>query len=258
MMRDARPYRKRTRSIGYGGYRTPAAAAPYKKRTYVRKSYIPRGIPMGELKGVDTKNSGSRIIDTTNTNAQILVPNLPRTGSGSYNRVGRKAKLSSLRIKFNIDFSFQANATTGVLEGNYVRCAVVWDKQPSGTIPSFDTIFGVTVQDGTESSTLLAPLKYDNTARFSVLRDDLIMCNPEAYNGAAGTGPFLTYRKIHEQFIALKGKTTVFSGDSAPMTIADISSGALYVILRSQVNITGENEANLGDDSFMRLRFTDY
>ena len=61
--------------------------------------YIP-----GEMKGMDTDVSQNAIVGTTNSNANIMVLNLIQQGNGSWNRVGRKTHLSSVRIKGAVNF----------------------------------------------------------------------------------------------------------------------------------------------------------
>ena len=116
-----------------------------------RANRIIKTIP-GEMKGMDTDISYVRVIGSTNTNGGIYVLNLVQQGNGSWNRVGRKTHSSSVRLKGNISFACAPVVATGVMTAPACRLVLVWDKQPSsGAIPNFDTIFGITAQDGTES-----------------------------------------------------------------------------------------------------------
>lgn len=211
-----------------------------------------------ELKGVDTSLSLTPVIATTSTNACSFTLNLVQAGNGSWNRVGRKISLQSLRVRATFSHAYALTATTNNNFGNSVRMVVVWDKQPSsGSVPTFDTIFGRTAQDGTESCLFLDALRYDNSERFSVLRDKVIDMPIQSTTPVAGTGNQVTNFYSCDEFIPLKGAITVFSGQSSPMTIADISSGALYVFFRTQLDTPVTNVVSVDADSFARLRYKD-
>lgn len=207
----------------------------------------------GELRGMDTILTNASIVGTTNTNDDIQCLNLIETGNGSWNRNGRKAFLKSLRLKGTVTGDLAAAATTYDVGSTYLRMIVVWDKQPSGgTIPTFDTIFGYTTQDGTESVTTMSNLRYDNTGRFSVLKEHVFVPPPVAPLGAAAQASY-TYHIPFDFFIDLKNRTTIYSGDSDPVTIADISSGSLLLVWRADA--AGQNWS-VDDISTARLRFT--
>lgn len=214
--------------------------------------------PRLEVKGVDTKigTDPAGVVSTTNTNADITVLNLVQQGAGSWNRVGRKVFPKSIRIKGTVVFHSKIDPTL-IERGNVLRCVLVWDKQPSGaSIPTFDKIFGITEQNGTESSTVMAPVKYDNMDRFTILKEWQISSQPGASStGAAGAG---TANVLHfDEFYRFKGKReTVYQGQSNPMTIADISTGAIYLVLRAEYQLP---ECNVWIDpsTFARFRYTD-
>lgn len=209
----------------------------------------------GELKGMDTALTQTPILSTTNTNGGIVVMNLVVPGNGSWNRIGRKIRMRSLRIVGTVDAqcTYQTVATT--MHGGTVRMIVVYDKQPSGVLPTFDSIFGLTAADGTESTNYLSPLRYDNTDRFVVLKDTKWNCNPE---GMVATGGVIISPQYKiDEYIRLPNLETVYSGQTSPQTIADISSGALYVIFRADENTSGIFTAVVPSVSFGRLRYVD-
>jgi len=207
-----------------------------------------------ELKGVDTSLSLSPIISTSTTNGSSFLLNAIAPGSGSFNRIGRKAILKSLRIKGGLSFGMTPSAA-GAVDPNSVRMVIVWDKQPnSGTIPTWDLIFGVTDQAGAETSNVLAPLKYDNMARFQVLKDKSFDCQTVPGN-VVSTATVNQFVSIDE-YIALGNRETTYSGQSATCTIADISTGALYVYFRAQSQTTTASAA-VDADTIARLRYMD-
>jgi len=211
----------------------------------------------GELKGMDTRLTvAGPVISTVTTNADAILLNAVEPGNGSYNRIGRKIFAKTARLSGLVQFTYSGNTTTLDIIGNCMRMVVVWDKQPSGVLPKYDEIFGSTSQDGTETSDVLDNLRYDNTARFQVLRDLKICATPFTTNNLGGTTDLLQNKYHFDEFIDLKNRTTVFSGDSDPVTIADISSGGLYVYFRAQVSIDNITDFAILPESICRLRFT--
>jgi len=206
-------------------------------------------------KGMDTDVSiaAGSVIDTTTTNASSFVLNLVQQGAGSWNRVGRKIVPKSLRIKGTAIFTMTPLFSSGAQAGNTLRQVVVWDKQPSGgAVPTFDTIFGITAQDGTESCPdITCPPRYDTMDRFQVLSDTML-CSGDAISNSIGTAPYLQKTMEIDTYIPLKVGETLFSGQSAPMTIADINSGALYVFYRARNNLAS---AQASVDAIARLRY---
>lgn len=219
------------------------------------KSYPAPQQAKPEKKGVDFDISNAAIVDTTNTNDDIAVMNLIQSGNGSWNRIGRKVKLDSIRLKGVAECIIGLDGSNH-LYGSALRMLLVWDKQPSsGTIPTFDDIFGITEQDGTESSTVMAPPRYDNMDRFRVLMDKTLHANPDVYNaGAGGDNYFVT---PFDYYVKLRGCESNYSGQSQPMTIADISSGALYLVYRATENTAGSKAWQVQSSSVARLRYTD-
>lgn len=224
-----------------------------KRRNYGKQAQMIRKMA-GEKKGMDTDlDAITDIIATTNTNADGYVLNLVRQGSGSWQRDGKKIYCKSLRLTLNLRYINAATGTPQVL-GATLRIVVVWDSQPSGVLPTFDTIFGRTVQDGTEETNYNDAIRYDNMDRFKILSDDYIDQNPmilQTTNTAANI-----YNRHYDKYIKLGNRTTIFSGQSTPMTIADISSGGLYVYFRTSAYLDGTEEWNVFTGT-ARLRYSD-
>jgi len=208
------------------------------------------------IKGVDSDLSQS-IIATTTTNAGIDVLNLIVPGSGSWNRVGRKTVCKSVRIKGNLLWANVPTFATGQgMITTAVRGVLVWDNAPTGTIPTYDTIFGSTLQAGTEQVTsIFDPVKYDGMERFRVIRE---WCweEPPVTVPAFGTGPNMQATVCIDEYVKLPGGGLVsnYSGQSSPQTIADISSGALYLIWRTTSSTAG---GSVTLDAMARLRYYD-
>jgi len=181
--------------------------------------------------------------------------NLIQQGVGSWNRVGRKIMSRSLRIKASLEYLCTQVAATGDISGAYCRMIVLWDKQPQGVLPAYNTIFAVTGQDGTETETLLAPLKYDQMDRYKVLLDKVYNFNIPA--GGPANGDNNTVVQTVDEYLRLNNLETVFSAQNTPAGIADIASGGLYIIFRASVNTAGTGVVSVGQYSICRLRYTD-
>ncbi len=242
--------------------RTAGWTAPRGRTTFARaqarrggaRAFLQKN--SGELKGMDTDLAiVGPIIATTSTNTDAFAMNLVEPGNGSYNRIGRKIFCKTLRISGVMQYQYNADPTSGSATGVACRMVVVWDKQPSGTLPTFDVMFGRTSQAGLEATTVFDNLRYDNMSRFQVLRNLMLEANPYVGDGGGTTNLIVNSYNIDE-FIDLKNRTTVFSGDSDPVTIADISSGGLYVFFRAEASAANVTDWVCNPSMHSRLRFT--
>jgi len=247
----------KARLYGDGGRMVKRARkGPAPATTAAVKQAVARAVARtGEKKGMDTAITiAGPVIATTNTNGDCIVLNLVQQGAGSWNRIGRKINLQSVRLRGQVRWLNTASSNNWA--GNTLRMVVVWDKQPSGAaIPAFDTVFGKTAQDGTESTTFLDAVKYDNMDRFSILRDCVMNFTSQIVtNPITGVAVQL---QTFDEFIKLGNREVVFLGQSAPMTIADISTGALYVYFRSAAADNDVNDIAIDSLSFARVRYVD-
>ena len=234
--------------------RVSSARGPYRSRATIPVNRRSLRAATGEKKGVDTNLDNSPMLTTTNSNAGIILVNPIQQGTGSWNRVGRKVLNRSLRIKGWVIFINTPTTTTGIVESNSCRICVVWDKQPSQTgVPTYDTIFGITEQDGTESAEVFSPPKYDNMDRFVVLKEMNVDLAETAYMGQ-GTAPQLNVRKAIDCYIKLNNLETNYADTANPLTASAISTGALYVTFRAAVNSA---QSVVGFNGIARLRYTD-
>jgi len=208
-----------------------------------------------EMKGMDTDISYSPIVGTLNTNEGIYPLNLIQPGTGSWNRVGRKVLLQSIRVVGRLYCSIRPDPA-GVIRNNNVRLLLVWDKQPSGAaLPAFNTVFGITSQGGVESCPdYTSPPRYDNMSRFKVLKDWNVDLKAEFINPTGATPDYKAIG-IVDTYVKLKGLETVFSGQSNPCTIADISSGALYLIQRAHTDTA--SVSTVESNMVARLRYVE-
>lgn len=208
-----------------------------------------------ELKGVDVDLSIAPIIATTNTNGSAFLMNAIQSGTGSWNRIGKKTWLKSFRIKGNFTFLIVPTFATGASTTNYVRMVVVWDRQPNeGAIPAFDTVFGITDGAGVESCPdITCPPRYDGMDRFRIIHDSNHVAHDyfiPSFGGAPSSGlycPVDVYQK-------LPNLESLYANTANPLTTANISSGALLVYFRAYQN----NAVTNGQfDGISRVRYVD-
>lgn len=215
----------------------------------------------GEIKGVDVLIEDNDIlaaIGANNTNVWLL--NGVQTGSGFFNRVGKKIKLKSVRVKGNFAATYIPDAVSGRVNSTVARMLVVYDEDgPFAALPTMDQILLSTDQTGASNSTsMMAQANFVNMERFTILRDKMIDLNPGtvgyALPTATGEGQITVTCPVDE-YIKLKGRDTVFSSTSNPVTIADISKGALYVLFLISYRAAGETVAAF--NGYTRVRYFD-
>ena len=234
---------------------------PYKKRQSkgITTKYSAKK-KSREIKTVDLTitdnygNAGVYVADTMTTlmfNTSLsMVQNVVRVnqGAGISQRIGNKIALKSLRLRFGIELT----GNTGT-PPQLARFMVIYDRQPNGTYPSAGVILSNattagTITNGTAYSSI-NPTLFD---RFIVLMDKTFIIGGDVNGPTTAT----TEQKgfIIDEFIKLKGLETCFSGNTAGSPIADIQTGALYIV--------GLGDQTANTEAFfmagmMRLRYYD-
>lgn len=238
--------------------RTRDAPGSSKRPMKKRRTFPKRASPskMGEIKGVDTDINDTSVLTTTNTSGDIVALNLVRSGTNSWERIGKKVNLKSVRLTGEANFEVVPAATTGLYDTMQMRICLVWDKQPNGAaIPNFDAIFGTTDQAGTEATgSVLDALKFDVMKRFTILRDHRITV--PAMSFAPGTTPTASVAVPFDLYVPLKDREVVFGGQSSPMTYTDIYSGGLLLVYRATAVTYGSAVVRV-TDATARLRYSD-
>ena len=229
---------------------TAGGLVPYGPTRY----YTPRPIgARGVSKGVDTDISEASVATTMSNNQDVKVLNLIQAGTGSWNRVGRIVTMKSIRLRMQIQLSLSATDTN--TRARLFRYLIVYDRQPNGTIPVKSDIIQFKDQSGTETGTWNGFMSYDNMERFTILKDQTIELNvpPRTFDSAGVPKNIVDVEKYEECYLRLNHITN-YKSESTPMTIADISTGALYLVY-----LADETEiASLSvKESYARLRYTD-
>jgi len=197
--------------------------------TYVT-SYMPERDEEAKLMDTDISAVFGAVIDTTNTNEDIAVLNLIDPGPAAYNRIGRRVFLKSVRLFGELRMALAPEAPTTMMTSLLVRFVLVWDKQPSGVLPTFDQIFGSTLRDGTNTVTYIDKVLPSQMERFRIIGEWFEKAEPNFYDP-----DYQVYLSVFDRLMSLR-ETSVYSGQTSPCTIADISSGALYLIARANQN----------------------
>nr|QIK03913.1 capsid protein [Tundra vole stool-associated circular virus] len=224
-----------------------------------------------ELKGMDTHIENNIIAEDLSSNDDIWALNLVAPGNGSFNRIGKSIINKSIRLKGI--FHFRGEMTQNFYDEQCVRWSVVWDKSPnSGTYPKWDDIFCNTFYNGDEKAFFESSLRFDNTGRFTVLKEGYIdsrvmrgTVTPFMQKGLGGgievaetVKPEIYTQFVLDEYIDLKNKKTIFSTQSGEPKIDDVSTGALYFITRQHqgISTTGNSRWSVRQMTG-RLRFTD-
>lgn len=139
---------------------------------------------------------------------QVVLLNEIEQGTSQSERVGKLIKLSSLQLNGRY-------VPEGSIPIPRAQLLIVYDKMPTGTLPS--------VSDILTSSDSYGFTNDDNASRFVILRN-------KKFVNARGTEP--TCENISE-YLSLNKYVTSYK-ELTSGAIADISSGALYMVLCSQ------------------------
>jgi hypothetical protein len=173
-------------------------------------------------------NIETKIFDTASAsspdNAGTVIPlNLIAQGVDFQNRVGDSLKMQKLEFNFRI--------TIGSGTKTFVRMMVLRDLDNQGATPA--------VTDILQSADILAPKKYLNQDRFSVLVDEI-----SSLNSVSIPNQVSEYDMAHEGHIKFLGNTAA---------AASMGKGSLFLLLLS--NESAVNAPSVG--YWSRIYFTD-
>lgn len=176
-----------------------------------------------EFKYVDKEGTQS----ITNASAFVLLNGLTK-GNGSSNRIGRSIKIMSLELSFILSKNISDT------NQEFVRVALLLDKEPNGATPSFLDVW--------ESNTnyICTPRNLDNRKRFVIMKDYVL---PLPVSGGTQAYYKTLYKKMEMH--------TIYDNSDAG-TIADISSNALYLVF-----VSDSSTDNPSITYYNRLRYID-
>lgn len=209
-------------------------------------------------KFVDTVSGSEFVTLALNTTGSVLLANGVQEGTGFWNRLGETIRMKSLHLVGQVQIN--GNSIAG---NDYVRILVLYDRQPTaaiaaGVLPTLAQIFANVDQAGAvrTANPGLDGLHPMNRKRFAILADERIVLPGVTNVGVVDTGSDSAQKTCYNinRFIPLKGLETQFSSTANPCTIANIESGALYVVSMGAVAAGSEGwKVNAS----WRLRFHD-
>jgi len=219
------------------------------------------GRPRQEIKGTDVNLPSAVVSNVVTTNASMYLMNGLFMGTGSWNRLGRQIQMKSLQMRLLFNLTLGNAGATVPSQAPVLRVMLIYDKQPNlGPIPNFDQIFSELDNAGAQSTTVFSGLDYGRMKRFTILRDKHINPDLGGLMTDASAAQLATTFHCHEDFVKLKRLTTEYDSTASAGntgTISDVMSGALYLVLRSNILASSQGTWTLNDDSFCRLRFYD-
>lgn len=160
-------------------------------------------------------------VPITNVMDPAFLINGSPTGTSAHDRIGAKIRAKKLNILGYIEPIIQT-------ADSLVRMLILWDKQPNGLPPDYDTLFANNGTPLVASQYYNAPINVNAHNRYVVLRDKYYMGH---INGGANN---IGHRIPLRFNINLKNRVTIYKGNTA--FLADIQTNALYVIFTSETN----------------------
>lgn len=173
--------------------------------------------------------------DSTYTNINVTLINGLREGTGENERIGKKVFWRSLYI--NGYYSHVLGVFTNDI--CYSRMIVLYDRSPnsSAVLPAVTDILRDVIYTSAVNTDYESGINIDYKDRYVILRDDRRMLPPVlATLGSSFATATNEDLKIKE-YIKVNLETQ-FSGDTAPMTITQINTGAIYLIFLSNFATT--------------------
>lgn len=185
----------------------------------------------GEKKTVDFTVANQ----TFSTTLAIALLNGVQQGTGRQNRIGTCVKWDKLHLTGQV-----ISQTGAVVQAiDYGRLMIVYDRQPTGTLPVVADLLADVDQAGTVTNNATCGINLNNRKRFSILFSRRFTLPPVASGGAVTLG--YTVNPMSEpsdtqieKYINLSGLVTEYKSNSNPSTIADIATGAIYILTLSE------------------------
>jgi len=223
--RKSGPPRKRQAGTGKYGQQMGIGRAPQ----------IPRQLmPRGETKCFDVVNStngAAQVPIAMNDAALIFCINAVSTGSGAWNRIGRRITMKSIYLQ-GFFTSNLASITTASIAQN-VRIMIIYDKQSNGALPALGDILRDQIGNtGLDASLVLqtSGINMNNRDRFEIILDKRFMLPGVTATATAGVFGGGDQNHTVEEFRNLKGREVQYRSDTVPSSIGDIAAGSLIML----------------------------
>jgi len=181
-----------------------------------------------------------KMADSVITTAQTITPTAGliligsvSQGAGRYNRIGNGITYAGIKINLTLrnvqTVSFSAAP-------DQVRIALVYDRQPNGTTPSYQDIYQEQLNTGATGSTVWCGQNPDNIDRFTVVKEWNIATPGFSNNGSgdlvamgAQDSDFFHSTLIYEDDDLAAHNLQAFYSSSAS-GIANFTQGALWLV----------------------------
>jgi len=146
-------------------------------------------------------------------------------GNTAWNRIGRSVKLTSLIIRGHIGGGSNLFSDT-------LRFLVVYDRQTNGATPTASDILKDYLSNGSTMTNSTSCINQANADRFSVVMD---IANRSPQTTPTGIYAFDSRSRFElTSNIPLAELHQQFKSDSSPATVADIATGALWLLTISK------------------------
>jgi len=198
-----------------------------------------------QLNATEMKVADTNIIAAiTNSGASsVTAICVPTPGTDMTNRIGRKILIKSIYVKGMIRIEDTTTATDSSSAGQYLRVAVVMDYQPNGATAAATDIF--------TSTNAISHVNLNNRDRFKIISDKYYNLGTFFHTAATGVG--MVDKSIVNVKIYKKCRYEVIFNAGSAGTTADISSGALLLVLQSSASAG----AGANNEFRTRVRFSD-
>lgn len=187
-----------------------------------------------EKKHIDTAPA----IYQANTTAVVTLLNGCVRGTDSGERVGRKVTMTSVFVRGYCQLEESVSGNNGPLFApcQLARLMIVYDRQPTGATPA--------ITEFLNSSLSYAQLNYDNRDRFSIIADYQAVLGPFAV-ATTGVAIFSSFDNCGKEVNIYRSLRlpTIFNATNGG-TVADINSGALWMVTIGNVAAGTDTDAN--------------
>lgn len=240
--------RRRTRN-GNGSATRRAFRAP--RRTYPMRPGGWRGYPLRRANAEKNAQTGAIVADPAANAGTTHLLNGISPGTGFNERVGRKFVIKSIQLRLHLSYRYMGDTSMayGAVPAGILRVVLVWDKQPNGVTPAITDIF---VTNNAQSMTNL-----DNRNRFNILMDK-VYSTPNMAQGETNA--------VDDHCISLGGTVckkykkcnlTTINNAGAAGTVADITTGALWLVLLSDATANDNPTVHHHVAGTARIRYLD-
>nr|WAE42203.1 MAG: capsid protein [Cressdnaviricota sp.] len=196
-----------------------------------------------EIKYADIPNA-SYIFPVTSVSGWFTPLNIISDGAGPTQRIGRKIVLKSIQFKGSLDVDGLSTTVTG-----YGRYMIIYDRQPNGITPPLTSLLQTYTTANVSSVDSTSMVNMDYRDRFTILKDKTVLFPSSTLVGYPTFNPA---DAICDFFLPIPQLVTHFQANGG--TIADIATGALYLVTFSDITPATNPLALNGT---FRLRYTD-